>query len=204
MDELVKQALQLDPENADVWDLQGDLLAEMGRLEEARDAFAKVLELRPGNVIADKKHARMVFGLANREFEKQQMEAMILSPGSVSGPIAPRKPALAFLLSAVIPGAGQLYNGQMLKGGILIASSVLLAIYILASPAFTSYSSNLLNLVAGKGGGELSFGISVAIFLQFVVWAYAIADAIVTAGKLAAPTQRRRMIDLPADFDKRT
>lgn len=201
-DELVKQALALDPENATVWELNGDLLMELGHYEEAKDAFAKAVELDPKLVTAEKKVARAIFMTHERSFQRTQMEAMVLNPGAASNVIAPRKPALAMLLSALIPGAGQLYNGQFHKGWIVLGVYAALVTFVLASPGFSGSSKGILSLIAGKGGAGIDFWVSVALFLGFVLWAYAVGDAAVNASKLGQQMVGPRRPQNPfADYD---
>lgn len=81
-------------------------------------------------------------------------------------PNKPRKPLIAFLLSFLAPGLGQIYNGQLKKG---IAFSILVLLLLLffgLSRLCTTFT-----------------GFFVFLFLHFTVFLYAIIDAVNQARK---------------------
>jgi tetratricopeptide (TPR) repeat protein len=182
--ELLEQAAELQPENAHVWELRGDLLMEMHRYEDARDAFAKALDLHPDEPRLEKRHARAVFQIQERKFEREQMELMVTNP-ELARPqlVGPRRPSLAALLSLLVPGSGQLYNGQYVKGGIILGLMVALSLYLLTNPGFNRFVDSILHLTAGRHApvGGLGFAVSLAAFVALVVYSYALADAVAVA-----------------------
>lgn len=70
-----------------------------------------------------------------------------------------KNPGLAAVASALVPGLGQIYNGQILKGIVIM---ILMGISIL-----------------------LAF-IIIGIFTSFILWVYAVYDAYDTAKKINA------------------
>jgi signal peptidase I len=63
-----------------------------------------------------------------------------------------RSPELAFLLSLVIPGLGQLYNGNLMKGLLLLVGFwVGLAVLVVSHIAYTFYGLAALALLAYGG-----------------------------------------------------
>jgi predicted RNA polymerase sigma factor len=48
----VARAIELDPDFAVVWNTKGVVLAELGRIEEALDAFTRAADLDPSDAIA--------------------------------------------------------------------------------------------------------------------------------------------------------
>ena len=83
-------------------------------------------------------------------------------------PTGKPSPVLACLLSAMMPGAGQLYNGQSLKGLIcvVILLLVLILVYLVPHP-----------------GRQLPPLLSLAILIGTVDWLYAVIDAPLVASK---------------------
>ncbi|UCC68210.1 MAG: hypothetical protein JSV79_14060 [Armatimonadota bacterium] len=71
---------------------------------------------------------------------------------------ATKSPALAGILSFLIVGVGQMYNGQVVKG--------------------------ILMFLAGVITGALCL-VVVGFFLFPIVWVWSIVDAAVTAGKIS-------------------
>ncbi len=202
--ELLRRAADLAPDDPAVWESKGDMLMEIGQVEEARDAFAKALELEPGRVSADKKHASAVFQLQEKRFERERMEMILANPELAKqqyGP--PRKPGMALLMGLVIPGSGQIYNGQTVKGGIILGISVVLAIVCLTNASFSASINNMLHLAAGarlKSGG-LDFYVTMALFVSFVVWLYSVIDAAVVATKSSKPLPMAKPQKPMAGFD---
>lgn len=74
--------------------------------------------------------------------------------------------ALALILSLIIPGLGQIYNGRIAKGLMLLVAGIVLV----------ALSFIVLFLPFGFGG-VLWFLFLLPFFLCFVVWIYAMYDA---------------------------
>jgi len=117
---LLQQALELDAENASVWELLGDYRREAEDWKGAHDAYKQAHELAPDNAAIERKYAEAVLQLTRQQEQYQQWERAIEGKGVGDTTALPRNPGLAFLLSLLMPGVGQLYNGQMLKGGIIL------------------------------------------------------------------------------------
>ena len=79
-----------------------------------------------------------------------------------------KKALLAAILSLVIPGVGQLYNKQIVKGVLLIIFSLLPTVfwYVMLSMGFSLFQTIWTYV------------------LMFVIWIYAIIDAYRTAKKI--------------------
>lgn len=84
----------------------------------------------------------------------------------------PRKPALAALMSLVLPGLGQLYNGQVDK-----------AIWLLLIFAFCTVPATAI-IALYLPGGLMMAGLVASLILTLSVWIFGIADAWRTAKKL--------------------
>lgn len=92
-----------------------------------------------------------------------------------------KRPYLALFLSFLIPGLGQLYNGQMKKGFVIIA--ILMLINLLASDPLSIIMENgVENMQDIEGNTMILFaGYSVAALFLTVVAMY---DAKLTADRI--------------------
>ena len=188
--ELITRATEMAPEDPDTWELMGDMLADMGRYEEAQAAYKKCLALVPDRVSVDKKHARMIFYQNEKQYERTQMERLMSgeSPAEVS--LVPRKPGLALMMGLVLPSSAQFYNGQFVKGGIILTVLVVLGAVLLLNPGFVAAASGFIHLIAARpqpGATEaLSFPIVFAAFLWLIVYIYSIIDGIIVSARLGS------------------
>ncbi|MCS7209330.1 MAG: tetratricopeptide repeat protein [Fimbriimonadales bacterium] len=182
--ELLQQALALDAENAGVWELLGDYQREAGDWQGAHDAYKKAHELAPDHASIERKYAEAVLQLTRQQEQYQQWERALEGKGTGSDLTLPRNPGLAFMLSLIMPGVGQLYNGQFLKGGIILATVVLSIVAILVVPPggddfFHDLFAYLVNPARVRGGlSSVQIGAGVAVL---VAWFYAFIDAPLSA-----------------------
>lgn len=175
--ELLQQALELDPENAGVWELLGDYQREAGDWQAAHDAYKKAHELDPQNAAIERKYAEAVLQRTRAQEQYQQWERAL--EGGGDAPTLPRNPGLAFILSFLLPGVGQLYNGQMLKGGIIIAVVILGLLLSGGGDFFYNILAYLVNPTRVRGdqsGWQLLAGVA-----ALVAWFYAFIDAPLSA-----------------------
>jgi len=85
---------------------------------------------------------------------------------------ATRKPAWAWMWSFFFPGAGQIYNGQILKGTVMMVSGIIL----------TQFRGDIIHLMREAFDGEIG---SIVIFiLVILLWIWSQIDAPVFANKL--------------------
>jgi tetratricopeptide (TPR) repeat protein len=102
--QLAEEATQKAPQRADVHELLGDILRQLGDKEGALSCYQRARDLEPQRRSAEEKFAATLLEL--RTFEVPDEET----------PALPKNPMLALALSAVLPGVGQIYNEQWLKG----------------------------------------------------------------------------------------
>lgn len=93
------------------------------------------------------------------------------SPGSIP---ARKEPLLSVILSFLIPGLGQIYNGHVKKGIILLALYIGLWIGV---------------VIVYLGGTIVTMGIGglcclPVLIIPLVIWVYAMYDGYVTANKI--------------------
>jgi len=186
---LAQEALTLDEKNAEIHELIGDLLMASGRGAEAFDSFRRARELSPGRTALEDKLARAALRRADKLRSAQIAEAMLAGTYKPEAP--PRKPGYAAVFSLLIPGLGQIYNGELLRGLAILAGYVLLLVltslgvrgeagvgpggwagtYVRQLDARSLLSS----LLGGVG--------AVWIILLLLLWIYAVADAAIRASK---------------------
>lgn len=108
----------------------------------------------------------------------------------------PSKAVLA-LLSTVLPGAGQLANGQTVKGWTTISVSIAIMIaffYQIAMVGAPIYSAAIegRQLIMDDAYIDLIKTLGWILLGAFAVWAYALIDSVLVGGKrLSAKSSRR-------------
>lgn len=152
---LFGQAQQVAPGAASVLEALGDDLMDRKNAGEARVAYFKAHRMAPKNVQIERKYAEVVFQLsANSSWQTQ----MLLEGEEVEN--AKR----AAVLSAFVPGVGQIVLGQRVKGGVMTA------IWLFCILGITIYIKG----VAGHGRPSVFVVGMVVVFIGN--WIYAIAD----------------------------
>ena len=143
---LCRKILEIDPNCSEAHEILGDIHRSLGRLEEAMAEYKRAIELDPNNVRAQTSLAETSLLLAEQRAEERRLREL-----AEKGPRrAERSPTLAALYS-VIPGLGQLYNGDLVKGLSLLA----LFIASLLSVGFLLYASLArLEAEAGRAARE--------------------------------------------------
>lgn len=176
-EEKVREAVAHAPEDPAALEMLGDLLAEKGTIAEAAEAYHRAMEQTPGRLALEEKHARLVLMLAEQQHERAAMQMLLENPRSGASDRR-RNPVHAFALSAFVPGFGQFYNGEYVKGWIFLVGSfvsLLIGGEALLRLLF-AFSGSRVN----PSGMEAVFG-----FLYVLLWIAAIVDAPVRAQKLA-------------------
>ncbi|GBC92447.1 hypothetical protein HRbin15_00917 [bacterium HR15] len=186
----VQHALELMPNDASVWEMLGDLRQQVGDWQGAHDAYKRAHELAPDNATIERKYAQTVLQITTQQEQfqlwQQALEGKL--PEEEAG--MPRRPGLAFLLSFVMPGLGQIYTGQFIKGGILLGITLIgLTLFVVVRGGQEALQNMLAFLVnpARMRGGISQFHLLLVIVL-FFVWLYSVIDA-----PLSAAARNRRL-----------
>lgn len=179
---------------APIHELRGDLLATLFRWEDARDAYATAHEVDPERAAAERKFATMLLRMSEMKGQGSMADAMLrgdnirdlmLAPSA--GHIGKRKPGLAMLLSAFVPGFGQFYNGQLVKGLLCLSIFVLALVAIRLSPDSETIVRKLAALVNASPVQGAARPVSPLLWflllLSGVVWVYSFLDAATSAAK---------------------
>ncbi|HEY3396039.1 MAG TPA: hypothetical protein VGM19_00120 [Armatimonadota bacterium] len=175
----VEQLLLRAPESTTAHELHGDVLLAQGDRKAAREAYHHSVELEPANADAERKYAELSLALHQNEFDREALLAGDLE--RFRG--APHKePAAAAFRSLLIPGLGQLYNGDFELGITLaIAFLVLLlpTIIYYVSPLVESMMQPLTHKAAAGPGplGWLSLLLLLGLYAYSAVQAYRAAAA---------------------------
>lgn len=179
----LQQALELMPDAPDVWELLGDYRREAGDWKGAHEAYQKAYELAPDNPHIERKFAEAVLMLSRQQEQYQMWERALEGKETADATLLPRNSGLAFLLSMLMPGVGQLYNGQWVKGGVLLALWVLGWVAFMLMPGGSDFVYNLLAYLVNptRVRGSISGSQVMAALLLFLVWVYAIIDAPLSA-----------------------
>jgi hypothetical protein len=178
-EERCRGALELAPDDAAVQEMLADLLVEKGSLEEARDLYHGVLAAQPGRASAETSLAHVTLELARREDERQMAQALFAGGGRLSHRERKRHVSMSLILALV--GAGQLYNGEYVKGAIV-------AVTFLAGLVFggTELLRLLVGLMGARTGPEpISEWRAVLGFVGLFAWIYGLIDAPVRARQLS-------------------
>ncbi|MBC7528222.1 MAG: tetratricopeptide repeat protein [Chthonomonadaceae bacterium] len=176
-EEKCRTALSLTPKDPAALELLGDILQGVGRVDEAMAAYQRAVEADAKRVSAERKYGELITQQQN--FESYDPEAV------------PRNPFVATLLSALIPGAGQFYNGDTVKGAFFLAMTglfaYLLRAFIPSTPAKSAALGHAAKVVANsaKHAATNPFSGNSVIVIVFALTTYIVCmtDAMLTAKK---------------------
>jgi tetratricopeptide (TPR) repeat protein len=180
------------PAHPAVLEFEGDLAFARRRYREARDCYRAARELDPTDPRLEEKFATAVL----KVFEPQLIASMPLKdPDDFEvawGERRARPPAASASLSLLFPGAGQLYNGELIKGWLLVAVGA-----GLWTTLFYTWSYNIIKHLPSDFGAVLGgmFHGRYAVFTVFAVlaWLYSIVDAAVIAYQETEAIRQQQM-----------
>jgi hypothetical protein len=180
----------------------GDLLdiEEFG--DQAMAEYETAFDLDPKRVSADRKRAALALSLANRRNPNMISEALLKGEdlssilGEGGGPLTRRNAGLAMFLSVVFPGFGQIYNAQVIKGGVLMAIAIV-SLFVVSG---ASDRDTLFHYIKGLFAlrpvtATPSLTTSFFALSYFVSWVYSIVDAPFFAGKAGGSAVPRHDVD---------
>jgi len=206
----LEQAMVLAPHvsptaAAPVYEQLGDLLAAEERLEQAKEHYEKALELSGGTRLsAEKKLGEVTVRLS----DQAAMERL-------GGVLAPSEDLLDVLRTAqsgkrhagltmvfsLVPGLGQFYCGQIVKGGIIVSVFVVALSIVLLLPDRDALFEHLAGAFS-MGRMKLTQpapGTPTVIFavIAFAAWVYSIADAPFSANRTEALDTSPNLVPAP-------
>jgi TM2 domain-containing membrane protein YozV len=152
-----REALLLTPKDAAALELLGDLYQGVAQVNQALAAYKRATEADPKRAASERKYADLLM--------RQQNWGSGTDPEAV-----PKNGLVASLLSLVVPGAGQFYNGETGKGLFFVLGTLVSLFLIFWSP----WGLN------SKQKGISTTLIATLIFFG-VLYIMAVADANMTA-----------------------
>ncbi len=174
---LCRKALELAPDDVMGVEMLGDLLVEKGSYRDAAALYRKAFAAAPERASLEEKIARTALMIGEEEQERIAAQMLLNSPSRKSE--RKRNATIATLFSLLCPGVGQLFLGQRVKGGILLAIGLISLVF---------GSGELVKLLVAFSGG-LPRGESINQFLAalgilgVLVWLYSLLDASAQAGR---------------------
>jgi hypothetical protein len=172
------------PQVAPIHEMLGDMLAAEERWEQAAAAYEQAQILDPARASAERKFGEMTLRIAD-EKAMAKLGGMAGAGGSdaiTSGAQGKRNPGFAMILSLIVPGFGQFYNGQFIKACTCLGIFVIAIFLITMTPEIKALRC-LFTPTAGCRG------LSVSPFTWFCVlaasgaWLFSLVDAPISASK---------------------
>ena len=106
-----REALNLVPADAAALEMYGDLLQGVARTNEALAAYKRATEADSARASAERKYGDLL--MRQQQWNEVDTEEV------------PKNPVAAAALSMLFPGAGQIHNGEKLKGAVLLTCAAL-------------------------------------------------------------------------------
>jgi len=188
--ERARQAIALDEGDWEPHELLGDLLLDLNRASSALESYRRAQELNPRRVVLEDKIARAALAQAAALRTAERSQALL--SGTAKTDSVKRSPAYAALFSLIVPGLGQLYNGQVVKALVVLAAFVftfaLATLSVLRQLALQPMSSmgrlygpriDVGALLSSLFGGVSALWVVVLA----LIWIYAVADAAIRASR---------------------
>jgi len=181
----LKQAEEAAPNAPSVLEFIGDQFLEQKRISDARAAYKKAFDLDPKNIGLERKWAETIAATAPAG------EAIMMSEYES---MASAK--IAAVLSAIIPGLGQVVLGEFVKGIFIFVAwaGMILWLYLIPSGL-----KGIVAIFSQKASQQEPFHpvVLIPVFIMFVLWVSAMFDAKMTTGL------GRKPIDRPIPPDSR-
>lgn len=164
-------------------ELEAERLISMGNRKAAADLLAEIIQEFPGRVATEKKHAQLVYELGAGAYTtwEEEIEKEIRSTKGAG---------TAAVLSFILPGAGQIYNEENLKGATFVALAVAFWI-LLAGAGFTPTSAETSKI------NGLGWAMIFCILLLAIVSAFEAGSRAGRKGKRVIPPRPVPPVDKP-------
>ncbi len=163
-----REALALVPKYAAALELLGDLLQGVARVDEALAAYKRATEADPKRATAERKYADLL--MRQQNWAAIDLEAV------------QKKPWVSVLLSLLLPGAGQIHNGETIKGLLLIAGTALcflgwILFGSLGAPVTSGAKQPAPAPKASRRGQAINWGTMIPLVIGSAIYIYALIDA---------------------------
>ncbi|HEX5323180.1 MAG TPA: hypothetical protein VFW40_05285 [Capsulimonadaceae bacterium] len=171
----MQSAIRLAPNDPEAVELLGDIQKQAGRLQDALAAYTRAAELQsaPGRrATIEAKMARIV--LERDKAAIGQLQHTSLGQGNVLTTV---------VLSAVVPGLGQILAGQTWRGAIILATWAITLIIVLLLPQTKIVFDGLFSELRGGPPAPAGDALKVlaVLLVNVAIWIFAMIDAAATA-----------------------
>jgi tetratricopeptide (TPR) repeat protein len=126
--EKCQAALALDHQSAEAHELVGDVLQAMGNWDGALQSYKTAQKLNPSRTVLEEKIGLVSIELDQVALREARREQLIADPSQLKW--EERDPKVACILSAILPGLGQFYNGEHVKALMVFAITVISAVIL--------------------------------------------------------------------------
>jgi hypothetical protein len=162
----------------------GDMLAAEERWEQAAKEYEQAQILDPARASAERKFGEMTLRIAD-EIAMAKLGGALGAGSSdsiTSGAQGKRNPGFAMVLSLVVPGFGQFYNGQFIKGCICLGIFVVAMFLVSLTPDIKALRC-LFAPTAGCRGLTISPLTWFCVLAASGAWLFSLVDAPIAASK---------------------
>jgi len=187
-----RQALTIAPGGWQTYELLGDIMYQQRRGEEAIEHYRLAKAANPKRAALEDKIGRASLLIAEKEFMRLRAQELL---GGERDQV-PRRPSIAALLSLVVPGFGQLYNREHVKGAMVVTAWLMLVLGAAGAALGSLHPLHGGMSAARPGSGQLDLAAIVNVFfsrptlwwtmLSIALWLYAVADAALRAARTMA------------------
>lgn len=171
-----RAALKLAPGDPQIHEILGDILQECGKLDPALAEYKSAREAGPEKAALETKYAKLVIAIGERERAKAIAQDMLDNPHLYVK--RTRKPGAALLL-ALMPGLGQLYNGEIVKAAVIFGSFLL---FVVGMGLFQHYPPNAMSSLS-ELIKDTNPAVEVLGFIATAAYIYGLIDAPISADK---------------------
>lgn len=172
-----RQALEVAPDDVTALDMLAEFAYEKGDLAAARDLCQRILEIQPDRGVTETRLARITLDLAEQENDRL-LAHTLLAGGGESSSARKRRVTIALMASLLFAGAGQLYNGEVVKGGILAVTYLVGIVF-----GGTELLRLMFNLAGVRAAPPEPWRVLLG-FVGLVAWIYSVLDAPARAQKM--------------------
>lgn len=177
--ERLTQAQAQAPDHPAVIEMEGDLANAQGRYTQAQTLYKRALEHDRHNTKLEEKYATAVL-----KAHAPELAAHDVPDDSPWTQLVKRNPTVSAMQSAILPGLGQFYNGDLLKGLIVISLAILgnfIQLRLIGNLLYDFNSGGISPSIPTFLGAWFSGPQLIITLVLLILWGYAVVDAALTA-----------------------
>lgn len=173
-EEKCRAALALVPKDAVALEMLGDLLQGVAKVDEALAVYRRATLADPKRSSAERKYGDLLMRQENW--------------GGIDLEAVPKNPRVSVLLSMLLPGAGQIHNGETRKGALIMIGMAFLIFFGGASSlAPTPSPAASASARPVRRSQPINTNALIPLFLGGALYIYAVADANIGARRASRP-----------------